>query len=727
VLRDVEPDAVVRGESVTLTLGGQNLKDTYRIVFDDPAISGTLTAGANPPKVALKVGPEASVGLHRLYVQTPLGTTGGVTFYVGGWPRVDEKEPNDSPTAASVVALPSTLAGRIQSSGDVDCFRFQVEAGQELVFQTIASPIRSRLQSVLEVVDSAGKVLAEAMGRDGQPDALLSHRFPTAGTYAVRIRDFENAAGGDVYYRLNVGSFAHAERVFPLGFRQGEAEVTVSGANLPEQKLRVTGARGGWGVTTAVRAVGASPLIAPIRLAVGEEPEATEAEPNDGASAPQPVQWPVTVNGRISAEKRADADCFRFSAKKGQTLILEVNARRLGSPLDPVLEVLDAFGKRVERATLRCVAETILTLNDRDSANPGLRMLAWNDFAVNDYVYLRGELARIAALPRGPDDDARFKAIRGQRLGFLETTPTGHANGTPVYKVQIHPPGRQFPPNGMPVFRLHYRNDDGGPLYGKDSRVTFTAPADGEYVARIADVRGEQSDLHAYRLTIREPRPDFRLTIGSEHPNVPAGARVPLDVSIDRIDGFDGEVTVRMEGLPEGFSATSTTIEPGEVNATLLLTAAPGAKTPPEGTRIKLVASAGSLVRTLEPAAGLSLFTVLPKPDLTVETKERRITIVPGAEQHVEASIVRHNGFAGRVPIELQNLPFGVRVLDVGLNGVLITEAETSRRFTIYCEPWVKPQKRLVYCTVRTETNPPVEVGAEPILLEVAPPQTARR
>ena len=39
-----------------------------------------------------------------------------------------------------------------------------------------------------------------------------------------------------------------------------------------------------------------------------------------------------------------------------------------------------------------------------------------------------------------------------------------------MYKVELHPPGTTFPPNGLPVFPLTYRNDDGGPGYGKDCR-----------------------------------------------------------------------------------------------------------------------------------------------------------------------------------------------------------------------------------------------------------------
>src|SRR5262249_21255591 len=81
----------------------------------------------------------------------------------------------------------------------------------------------------------------------------------------------------------------------------------------------------------------------------------------------------------------------------------------------------------------------------------------------DDYVYLGNELLRIEQLPLNPDADCNFYAVGGQRVGFLDTTPGHHPMGAPVYKVEIHPPGTTFPPNGLPVFNLNYRNDDGGP------------------------------------------------------------------------------------------------------------------------------------------------------------------------------------------------------------------------------------------------------------------------
>ena len=65
---------------------------------------------------------------------------------------------------------------------------------------------------------------------------------------------------------------------------------------------------------------------------------------------------------------------FRFKARKGQKLVFEVQANRFGSPLDSLLEVLDANGKPVERATIRAVLETSTTLRDHDSAGSGIRL-----------------------------------------------------------------------------------------------------------------------------------------------------------------------------------------------------------------------------------------------------------------------------------------------------------------------------------------------------------------
>jgi hypothetical protein len=115
------------------------------------------------------------------------------------------------------------------------------------------------------------------------------------------------------------------------------------------------------------------------------------------------------------------------------------------------------------------------------------------------------------------------------------------------------------------------------------------------------------------------------------------------------------------------------------------------------------------------------LLTVLPQPDIRVTTDVRQVTLRPGGTVEVVAQVDRRNGFKGRVPIEVRDLPYGVQVRDVGLNGVLITEQQTSRRFVITAEPWVKPQRRPIFAVGRVESDPSTEIASEPIVLTVAP------
>ncbi len=80
-------------------------------------------------------------------------------------------------------------------------------------------------------------------------------------------------------------------------------------------------------------------------FAVDTLPECLEQEPNDSPQTAQAVTLPVIVNGRI--DRPGDWDVFRFEGRAGQQIIAEVYARRLESPLDSVLELTDAAGKRL--------------------------------------------------------------------------------------------------------------------------------------------------------------------------------------------------------------------------------------------------------------------------------------------------------------------------------------------------------------------------------------------
>ena len=73
-------------------------------------------------------------------------------------------------------------------------------------------------------------------------------------------------------------------------------------------------------------------------------PEIIENE-IDGEPIPVKVTLPVTINGRIFP--REEHRHLDVPGQEGQTIRCEVNAARLGSPLDARLEVRDAQGRKI--------------------------------------------------------------------------------------------------------------------------------------------------------------------------------------------------------------------------------------------------------------------------------------------------------------------------------------------------------------------------------------------
>jgi len=59
-----------------------------------------------------------------------------------------------------------------------------------------------------------------------------------------------------------------------------------------------------------------------------------------------------------------------------------------------------------------------------------------------------------------------------------------------------------------------------------------------------------------------------------------------------------------------------------------------------------------------------------------------------------------------------------VRVLDIGLNGILITEKETERVIVIYAEPWVEAMDHPIVVVAKREGKNS-EHAAKSVLLRI--------
>ena len=756
-LTTVTPRGVARGATTEITVEGLNLAKASAIYFSEAGIKGrilrvkelpdlpdirlgsngtpsTIDVGPLPPRnqvtVEIDITPEANIGPVKFRLLTPLGTSPEGSFVVEPYygESVD-KEPNDSADEAVEAFLPAVLTGAISRAGDVDHFKIHARAGEEIVFLNQAAMAGSALQPVIRILDSGMKVLAEYGYNGERATEVFAYKFATEGSYYVRVSDFENTGRAANTYRILAGKFPVVTSAYPLGTRKSAAaNIHISGHGLPASFAAKPTAAGRLETFEELRPITPTgPAFNEVKLALGEDPEVESSAANISVKTAQPVTLPVTINGRIAAAKSnlPTENYFKFAARKGQQVILEVNARRLGSSLDSLLEVLDAEGKPVEQAVARATWETFLVLRDHDSMTRGLRIQSWNSLSTGDYVMVGNEIVRVDEVPDGPDEDMTVESFGGQRKAFFNTSSEAHGIDRAVYKVQMHPAGAQFSPNGLPLVRFYFRNDDGGPGYGKDSLISFTAPADGEYIARLRDVRGLGGDDFAYRLNIREPRPDFELSVSPRNPNVPRGGSIPVTVTALKREGFNAPIEVSFASLPAGLKATKNTIAPGLDNTTLLLSADETADLKDAvafDVTGKATVNGRAIAHRASPDDDMKLIALMPRADVRLLTKTKVVELAPGETAEVTVAAERANGFAGRVPVIVTDLPSRVRVTDSGLNGVLIHEDGDNTTFRLWALPNAEPTEGYIYLSARIETRSPQQnmyASVEPVLVRV--------
>ena len=109
-----------------------------------------------------------------------------------------------------------------------------------------------------------------------------------------------------------------------------------------------------WRLSCARGGTGGRPFI------VGDLPEHIERESNSTLERAESVKLPVTLNGQIEGER--DLDYFQFELAKDAIVSIDVVSRRLGAPLEPVVEVYDDEGRRLSVREYRVGSDPVITV-----------------------------------------------------------------------------------------------------------------------------------------------------------------------------------------------------------------------------------------------------------------------------------------------------------------------------------------------------------------------------
>ena len=203
---------------------------------------------------------------------------------------------------------------------------------------------------------------------------------------------------------------------------------------------------------------------------------------------------------------------------------------------------------------------------------------------------------------------------------------------------------------------------------------------------------------------------------------------MPVTVSVNRMQGYEGPIEIDVKGLPPGVTAGPAKISAGEDSTVIVLSSsADAAVDAPPGT-MEIVGHATINGRDVARSANLNamleehslqLATIIPPPDVVVTTDTQQVSLEPGQQVTVTLHIERQNGYKGRVPCFVKNLPQGVQVVNIGLNGVLVTETQTSRTFTLRAEDWAKPIDQPIYVVAEVESDSSTNHASLPLELKV--------
>jgi hypothetical protein len=316
--------------------------------------------------VEVTIASDAEPGEREIRLVTLRGVSNPLAFHVG---QVPERSRKPMVTASQQVlgkesqalrqrlpgddeeriTVPSTVNGQ-SASGEVNRYRFEARQGQHLVITTlgrelvpfIADAVPGWFQPVLVLYNTDGKEVAYDDDYRFNPDPTIFYDVPKDGEYAFEIHDSLYRGREDFVYRITIGELPFITSVFPLGGRAGEpVKPEVKGWNFEGAELSPPSTNAAPGIHSL--SISRKGFVSNrVPFALDQLHETFEQEPNNTLESAQKVTLPVIINGRI--DKPDDWDVFQFFGKSNDTVVAEVMARRLDSPLDSVIKLTDAAG-----------------------------------------------------------------------------------------------------------------------------------------------------------------------------------------------------------------------------------------------------------------------------------------------------------------------------------------------------------------------------------------------
>ena len=401
----------------------------------------------------------------------------------------------------------------------------------------------------------------------------------------------------------------------------------------------------------SLRAVTEDGISNALLFRVDTLPEVSERSLRDGGDAkeaPTIKQLPVVINGTLDGAER---DQFRFRAPAGERIVLEVEARRAGSAVDPALRLLDAAGDeiafnqeapgidvdaRLDWQAPEAGGEFVVEVHDARFSDQTRNFYRLKLIAASKYEYAE------ALFPLGArrGEETRFELSGGTVAATRELTHT--ADTASDFDVVGPVPGAGAESSALPfpvVVGSHPEVREGE----TDTAEALSLPV---VVNGRLDLRGE---VDRYRIAA-EPGKELLL-------EVQGGALRSSDLfGVLTVTTPDGEYLASSgDEIPDPdtfrlLSPTATAFDPWVV-----VEASEGADT--------LHVTVEDLVGRGGPRFGYRLTVTENGPDFELSLSTAQMSLNAGASKPIQVGAVRR-GFLGPIRLYVEDPPAGIEARD---------------------------------------------------------------
>lgn len=744
------PRGIQRGAEHTLQFLGARLESAEEVFLYNSngkiSVQKVQVIDGTRVDVVIKVEADCRLGEHVAQVRTRDGISEFRSFFVGAMPEINEQEPNSSFSEAQAIEMNCTINGTVTNE-DIDYFRFVGKQGDRVSVEVEAIRLGYMFDPAIALLD---KDRFEIAVSDDTPltkqDSWLSVILPEDGEYCVAVRESSFRGNGDCRYRVHVGNFGRPTAVIPAGGKPGETvrlrfleQLGGAGAGnrFTEKEVTLPSLDQFPGGLFFEDEFGISPSPVPFRLLEMDN----VLEPADNNRFSETVLIDLSTNTQGIAihgviDEKGHLDFYRFTAKQNQVWYFRCEARKIGSSLDPVINIYNA-------------SQQVIAGNDDNGGLDALirfQVPADGDYfvMVRDHMNRMREefLYRLEITPAKPklnigiQRNDRYSQNRqtiavpqGNRFAVLVNAEKNEFGGGVELSSEGLPPGLTMHAvpmadnlNLMPVvFEAAADAAIGGQLV--DFRAKHKDPATGIQGSfrNFADfVLGEPNNQVYYGCTVEklamaviEPLP-FRLEI--VQPKVPLvrNGIIHIKVVAQRNEGFDQPIQIFFPFQPPGVGTTvQQTIPQGQNEFTYPVNANANAQL---GKWPIYVIGYGDVKG---PAWASTQLAELVVADQFLKTEFERASVETGQPTQLKCKIEHLTEFEGEATAEIIAIPPNVTVQ----TGIRFTKDTPELAFDVQTTGESPIGKHGLYCQITIVQNgEPIVFRSGEIQLQINKP-----